>query len=155
MKLLPLAAALSALVFSLGATSAAAQTKKGKAPAEAGPPQASAEQLDALGKADVGDFTCEFNQKVSVKAHPKHAGYALLSHGKQSYVMRPVVSHTGAIRLEDMRGQTLMVQIATKSMLMDTKAGRRLADGCLRAGDEARAQPPAGEGLGINAKAGG
>ena len=45
--------------------------------------------------------------------------------------MRPVLSSTGAVRLEDVKGQTLMLQIAYKSMLMDVGAGRRLADNCV------------------------
>ena len=35
--------------------------------------------------------------------------------------MKPVLSSTGAIRLEDVRGETLMVQIASKSMLLNVK----------------------------------
>jgi hypothetical protein len=45
--------------------------------------------------------------------------------------MKPVLSSTGAIRLEDVHGQTLMVQIASKSMLLDVKAGKRLVDECI------------------------
>ena len=30
-----------------------------------------------------------------------------------------------------MEGQTLLLQIANKSVLMDTKAGRRVVDGCI------------------------
>ncbi len=149
---LNLCAVAAALSLGLCAAPATAQGKKGKA--EAAVPQASAEQLDALTKADLGDYACEQSEQITVSAHPKHAGYALLSHRKQQYLMRPVVSHTGAIRLEDMRGRMLMIQIATKAMFMDVKLGRRLADGCLRAGDLNRAQTPS-EGLGINAKVGG
>lgn len=145
-----------ALCLSAGGVHAQSKSKKERVAAakEAMLPKASDEQIEALSKADVGDYTCEFNARLSVKEHPKFPGYALLTQGKNQYIMRPVVSHTGAIRLEDMRGRTLMIQIATKAMLMDTKLGQRLADGCLRAGDENRAQP-ASEGLGINAKTGG
>ena len=37
--------------------------------------------------------------------------------------MKPVLSSTGALRLEDVKGRVLMLQIANKSMLMDTQAG--------------------------------
>ena len=40
-------------------------------------------------------------------------------------------SSTGAVRLEDVKGNTLLIQILTKSMVMDRKAGRRLVDGCV------------------------
>lgn len=140
-----------AAAMSLLAAPAFAQAKK-KAPppakAEAAPPAASQDQLAALKLADVGDYTCEFNEKIKVHEHPKHTGYVAVEHRSKSYLMRPVLSHTGAIRLEDMRGQMLMIQIATKSMLMDAKLGQRLADGCLRAGDSDRVIPAA-ESLGI------
>jgi len=41
-----------------------------------------------------------------------------------------VLSHTGALRLEDVRGRLLLVQIPVKSMVMDVKIGRRLVDDC-------------------------
>jgi hypothetical protein len=44
--------------------------------------------------------------------------------------MKPVLSSTGAIRLEDTKGETIVVQIAAKSMLMNVKAGQRMVDGC-------------------------
>jgi len=45
--------------------------------------------------------------------------------------MKPVLSSTGALRLEDVKGVGLLIQIANKSMLMDTKAGKRLVDDCV------------------------
>ena len=45
--------------------------------------------------------------------------------------MKPVLSSTGAIRLEDVRGETLMVQIASKSMLLNVKTAQRIVDDCV------------------------
>ena len=46
--------------------------------------------------------------------------------------MKPVRSSTGAVRLEEVgNGPMLMVQIPTKSMLMDTARGRRIVDACV------------------------
>ena len=45
--------------------------------------------------------------------------------------MRPVLSSTGAIRLEDVKNETLMVQIASKSMLLNVITGRRIVDDCV------------------------
>jgi hypothetical protein len=45
--------------------------------------------------------------------------------------MKPVLSSTGALRLEDVKGRMLMIQIANKSMVMDTQIGQRLVDGCM------------------------
>ena len=42
-----------------------------------------------------------------------------------------VIQALTGITDEDVKGQTLMLQIAYKSMLMDVKAGRRLVDECV------------------------
>jgi hypothetical protein len=42
-----------------------------------------------------------------------------------------VLSSTGAVRLEDVRGEALMVQIAAKSMLLNVKTGQRIVDACV------------------------
>lgn len=110
-------------------------------------PDATPEQLQAADRVMVGSYECEFGKRVSVGANTKNKGYFDLTLGKQSWIMKPVLSSTGAIRLEDVKGGTLLIQILTKSMLMDVKAGRRLVDGC--ANDTQRAaeaelakQPP-------------
>jgi hypothetical protein len=77
-----------------------------------------------------GHYDCEFSQTVNVAMNPKHEGYVDVTFGKNVYTMKPVLSSTGAVRLEDVRGKTLMLQIAYKSMLMDTQAGR-LVDECV------------------------
>jgi hypothetical protein len=44
--------------------------------------------------------------------------------------MKPVSSNTGAVRLEDIRGKVLLVQIPFKSMLLNTQTGQRIVDSC-------------------------
>jgi len=61
----------------------------------------------------------------------KNLGYVDVTHGKLAYVMKPVLSSTGALRLEDVTGKTLMIQIANKSMLLDVKLGQRIVDDCI------------------------
>ena len=63
--------------------------------------------------------------------NPKSPGYVDLTFKKAVYTMKAVQSSTGALRLEDVKGKTLLLQIANKSMLMDTKAGKRLVDDCV------------------------
>lgn len=110
-------------------------------------PEATIEQLQAAERVLIGRYDCEFGKRVSVDRNDTNKGYFNLKLGKQSWVMMPVQSSTGAIRLEDVKGGALLIQILTKSMLMDVKAGRRMVDGCVhevqRAAEvELAKQPP-------------
>jgi hypothetical protein len=60
----------------------------------------------------------------------KREGYFFVSRGIYKYVMHPVESRTGALRLEDPARGALWLQLANKSMLMNQKEGKRLADEC-------------------------
>ncbi|MCX2864992.1 hypothetical protein OOZ63_24500 [Paucibacter sp. PLA-PC-4] len=91
---------------------------------------ASEEQLAATERAYLGTYDCEFKQSVSITRNTK-PGYLDVMWQKDTFTMKPVLSSTGALRLEDVTGRTLMIQIANKSMLMDTHIGRRLVDECL------------------------
>ena len=112
-------------------------------------PAASAEQLAAAGIAHLGEYPCELGEAVSVHATPKHAGYLDVHHKKAVHTMKPVLSSTGALRLEDVSGRMLMLQIANKSMLMDVKLGQRVVDGCVHEMQRDAAAKPAGSSLGI------
>jgi hypothetical protein len=142
--LVPILAALAlSLTLPAGAQSAApkappkaASKAPGKMrtpvpPVEAPLPSASSEQLDAANVAHLGDYDCEFDQKVTLEPHSKAPGYIEMRQKKQAWVMKPVLSSTGALRLEDVKGRMLMIQIANKSMVMDTQIGQRLVDGCV------------------------
>ncbi len=112
------------------ATKAAAKPAA-KAPAE--PPAASPEQLAAAERVYYGTYQCEFGKTAEVATLAKYPGYAEVKSGKQTWLMKPVASSTGAIRLEDLKGQFLVIQIANKSMLFDSKSGQRVLDGCMNA----------------------
>jgi hypothetical protein len=92
--------------------------------------QANDEQKAAAALAHLGEYACEFDQTVSVLANPLAPGYIDVKHKTQAWVMKPIVSSTGALRLEDVKGRMLMIQIANKSMVMDTQIGQRVVDGC-------------------------
>lgn len=115
------------------------------------------DQRHAYTLTHLGDYECEFKRAVRVVAHPVHEGYVDLYFDKRVITARPVLSSTGAVRLEDIRGRYLMVQIAFKSMLMDTRVGQRVADDCVHdkhhEARRAAAQAPAEPGLGIAAPA--
>ncbi|WP_374566353.1 hypothetical protein [Ideonella sp.] len=115
---------------------AAAPLKKAAKPVKAPPPEvplpaADADQQKAAAMTHIGAYQCEMNQSIELATNPKYDGYVDVSFNKQKYTMKPVLSSTGALRLEDVKGQTLMIQIAYKSMLMDVRAGHRLVDECV------------------------
>lgn len=109
----------------------AAPAKKAAAPVVADPAAATPAQLAAAERVFYGTYLCEFDKSVQVSTLAKFPGYAELRFGKSVYVMKPVASDTGAIRLEDVKGETLVIQIANKSMLLNVKSGQRLLDGCV------------------------
>jgi hypothetical protein len=83
-------------------------------------------------------------QSVDINAR-KFDGYLDVKHRKSTWIMKPVLSHTGALRLEDVKGRMLMLQIADKSMLMDTQIGQRVVDNCVHEKQREatpRARPP-------------
>jgi hypothetical protein len=104
-------------------------------------------QLQAAERVLLGRYDCEFGRRITVDRNDAHTGYINLMLDRQSWVMKPVLSATGAIRLEDVRGQALLVQILTKSMVLDTKSGKRLVDACVhevqrKAEVDLSSQPP-------------
>lgn len=110
---------------------AKAPAKPAPKPSELVLPEPDTDQAAAATLVNYGDYACEFSQTVEVTPSQKHVGYVEVGFGKLRYIMKPVLSGTGALRLEDVRGQTMMLQIAFKSMLMDVQAGRRLVDECV------------------------
>lgn len=100
-------------------------------PVEVAPPEAAPEQLAAAEQVYFGAYQCEFKQVVDVEKDAKYPGYVDVTSGKQKWTMRPVVSSTGAIRLEDVNGETLLVQISSKSMLLNVKTAHRIVDDCV------------------------
>lgn len=114
------------------APAAAAKQKTAAAP-ETAPEPASAEQVSAAERVYYGEYDCDFQQVVQISPSERHPSYVELRFAKNNYLMKPVLSSTGALRLEDVKGQTLMIQIASKSMLMNVKTGTRLVDACVSA----------------------
>ncbi len=77
-----------------------------------------------------GQLPCEMGATIRIEADALHPGYFHV-HGKGfRYRMFPVQTSTGALRLEDKKAGAVWLQLANKSMLMDQKKGRRIADAC-------------------------
>ncbi len=96
-------------------------------------PTPTTEQLTAAQRVLVGDYACEFGKALTLTPHPQGSGYFSLVLGNRQWTMKPTLTSTGTIRLEDLSGRMLLMQILTKSMLMDTQEGRRVVDGCVHA----------------------
>jgi hypothetical protein len=130
-----LCAAQTAGVGAPAKTGAPKTPVKNKAPVKSVPavPAASAEQVEAAQNVYYGPHECELNQSLDVAASATFPAYVDLKFGKHTWLMKPVLSTTGAIRLEHTKGETVLVQIATKSMLLNLKTGRRMVDECIGA----------------------
>lgn len=112
-------------------------------------PEADDGQRSAADHAHFGDYACEFGERVKVLRNARHEGYVDVQHRQSTWTMKPIISSTGALRLEDVRGGVLMLQIASKSMLMDTRRGQRMVDNCVHDNQRHAPGPVPGEGLGI------
>jgi hypothetical protein len=95
------------------------------------PAELSPEQLAVADRVALGKMPCELSAHVVVRLDPAGPGRFILELGKEKFFMAPVVSLTGAIRLEDPRAGAVWIQLGNKSMLMSQKLGRRLADACV------------------------
>lgn len=76
-----------------------------------------------------GEIPCELGAHVKVTPL-RREGFFLVVNKLNRFVMHPVESRTGAIRLEDPERGALWLQLGNKSMLMSQKQGQRLADEC-------------------------
>jgi len=105
------------------------------------PEPTTAEQIAALPPADdaqkaaaelvhYGHYVCDEKFEVFVERNPVAHAYVDVRYKRDVWVMKPVASATGAIRLEDPRGRVLLVQIPFKSMLLNTQTGQRIVDSC-------------------------
>ena len=90
-----------------------------------------ADELAVADRVFKGRMPCELGAYVNVIADEKNPGYFFVDGKGFKYHMAPTKTSTGAIRLEDKSAGAVWLQIANKSMLMNQKAGQRLADECM------------------------
>jgi hypothetical protein len=106
--------------------------KKAKAaPAPVPLADLSAEQLVNAERVLTGPQECEFNQTIAVESASEKAGYFTISHKGKKYLLAPEPTTTGAVRLEDKKAGVVWLQIANKSMLMNSRIGQRMVDECV------------------------
>ena len=91
----------------------------------------SPDELAMAKRVYVGQMACELGASVNVTSDPQAPGHFHLEGKGFRFHMAPVLTSTGAVRLEDPKSGAVWLQIANKSMLMDQKRGQRLADDCM------------------------
>jgi hypothetical protein len=114
-----------------GPTTAQRQAIEEATPTEEADPRLTLTEADlAMAKrVHVGEIQCELGAKVTIKTM-KRDGFFFVTRGINRFVMHPVESRTGAIRLEDAIRGAVWIQLGNKSMLMNQREGKRLADEC-------------------------
>ena len=162
-RTLTAAAALSTLALSAAFAQTATPAAKAKPKAAVAKKSTKAEPVSAtndnlnpaqLTLADrvlTGVADCEFKEKVDVEKIPGHNGNFKVTFDHKTYVMVPEETTTGAIRLVDLSGAVVWIQIPMKSMLMNQKEHHRLVDGCQE--DEQRIAVQSSQKAGANAGA--
>lgn len=90
-------------------------------------------QMAIAEKVLLGRIQCELSVVVTMRRDERSLGRFLLETSHKSYVLEPVVTSTGAVRLEDAASGAVWLQLANKSMLMNQKEGKRIADDCMNA----------------------
>jgi hypothetical protein len=81
-------------------------------------------------KLPTGVYRCDLNRSVNVREVSADMSSAVVQFDKKDYKMHAVGARSGALRYEDPQSGLVWLVIATKSMLLDTKHGRQLANEC-------------------------
>ena len=82
-----------------------------------------------------GSFRCD-DGTATIAAQGD--GFDVRIPGGRQYTMRRVPTTSGVVRLETANGSAYWLQSGNKSMMIDTNAGGRVADGCRNAIQQAR-----------------
>jgi hypothetical protein len=135
-------------------TSARTKAPKSAHAAPAAPKQPSArlaaadsEQMIAASQVYIGRYDCEYGLILTVSRTAGHDGYVDGQVLRRKATFKPVRSSTGAVRLEQVQvGPLLLVQIPSKTIVMDSRAGKRLVDACQHEEQKREAATAAAEG---------
>ena len=106
------------VVAPLAAVAAAAPVPQAQSPAP------------EVGEVHTGRMVCELGNSVTVTPDPQQPTRFVVQMKKYTYLMTPVETTTGAVRLEDAQAGAMWLQLPHKSMLMNSKLGQRMADEC-------------------------
>ena len=93
-------------------------------------PELPAELQAIADQIHTGKLPCELGQTVTLLHDAHEPGRFNLFLKNHVFHLTPVQSATGAIRLEDPAKGAVWIQLADKSMLMNSQLGQRMADAC-------------------------
>ena len=96
---------------------------------EPAPAPAPVQEVAPLFSLYEGTYRCELSRKVVVREVSPDQSLAVLNWRKRGYTMRAVHAPSGALRFEHESGLT-WITVVGKSMLLDTKRGKQLANEC-------------------------
>lgn len=77
-----------------------------------------------------GSFRCELGNTVELRMDGRVTDGVTLVWKGSNYMMTPVSTSTGAVRLENTGAGLVWIQIPSKSMLLNAKLGQQLANEC-------------------------
>ncbi|MEZ5729721.1 MAG: MliC family protein [Burkholderiaceae bacterium] len=77
-----------------------------------------------------GVYRCELKRSVRVNHVSTDRRVAKIQWGHRAYTLRAVHARSGALRYEDKASGLMWLTVVGKSMLLDTKRGRQLANEC-------------------------
>ena len=77
-----------------------------------------------------GDYRCDQGRALQFRQVSADAQTAVLKWNERDYPMRAVGARSGALRYEHADSGLVWLMIPSKSMLLDTRQGQRLADAC-------------------------
>lgn len=80
-----------------------------------------------------GTYRCDLNRSVDISQVSADMQSAVVRFDKKEYKMHAVTARSGALRYEDASSGLVWLVIVGKSMLLDTKHGRQLANDCKNA----------------------
>lgn len=126
-------------VLSSAAVLAACATPPGQAPAapvaqaapkEVARPAVRPAPVRSAMRMPTGTYRCELNRQVTIRSITPDQSLAVLNWNKRDYQMQAVGSRSGALRFEDKSSGLTWITVVGKSMLLDTKNGKQLANEC-------------------------
>lgn len=123
------ATAVAALLSVLLPFRASAQVLSPKQMARVMTP-ATAQEIAASRNVELGAFSCSGGLTLTLLDLPSAPGKFLMTVNSASLLFESVPTQTGAVRLEERSVGLAWIQLPNKSMLLDQRAGQRLADEC-------------------------